>query len=213
MTTSNETVAAFDFDGTLSRRDCVVPFLERMTGRAGLVAGLARHPVTLAAALARRDRDGLKALAIRTAFTGRTADEVAALGRSFADTVHASGLRPDTTARLAWHHAQRHRTVLVSASLGVYLRRIGELLGVDAVLCTETLVGMDGRYNGEMSGDNCRGPEKVRRLEAWMSENDLVGADVWAYGDSAGDRELLASAQHAFLVKGIELDAVPAGRA
>ena len=43
---------------------------------------------------------------------------------------------------------------------------------------------------------NCRGPEKARRLLAWLDANhggrDAV--ELWAYGDSPGDRELLAAA-------------------
>jgi phosphatidylglycerophosphatase C len=79
------------------------------------------------------------------------------------------------------------------------------------VLCTEAVVGDDGRYTGAMVGANCRGPEKVRRLRAWMDEQGLGDAMLWAYGDSAGDRELLASADQAFLVKDIVLSPAPVG--
>ncbi|HLM17725.1 MAG TPA: HAD-IB family hydrolase, partial [Acidimicrobiia bacterium] len=65
------TVAAFDFDGTLTTRDTVVPFLEEVAGRAGLVAGLLRHPLSLVGATVRRDRDRFKAAAVRAVFTRR----------------------------------------------------------------------------------------------------------------------------------------------
>ena len=46
------------------------------------------------------------------------------------------------------------------------------------------------------SSGNCRGPVKARRLLAWLDANhggrDAV--ELWAYGDSPGDRELLAAA-------------------
>jgi phosphatidylglycerophosphatase C len=99
----------------------------------------------------------------------------------------------------------------VSASLGVYLRPLGTLLGVHDVLCTEAVLGDDGVYTGEMIGANCRGPEKVRRLQSWLAEHDLGDSELWAYGDSAGDRELLAAADQAFLVKGIVLPRAPSG--
>ena len=38
-----------------------------------------------------------------------------------------------------------------------------------------------------------RGPEKVRRLQAWLADAPV---ELWAYGDSAGDDELLAIADH-----------------
>jgi phosphatidylglycerophosphatase C len=204
-------VAAFDVDGTLTTRDCVVPFLQRMTGRGRLVGRVASRPIALTNAVIRRDRDRFKAVAMRAAFTGRAAAAVESLGFAFAQHVHGSWLRSDTPGRLAWHRAEGHRIVLVSASLGTYLRPLGDLLGVDAVLCTEAVLGEDGRYTGAMLGANCRGPEKVRRLRTWMTEQGLDDAALWAYGDSDGDRELLQAADQAFFVKDILLSAVPAG--
>ncbi len=204
------TVAAFDVDGTLTVRDCVVPFLERLAGRARLVGGVAIHPLAVTGAAIRRDRDRFKALAIRAVFSGRDAASVAARGTAFAAMVHAEWMRPDTSARLAWHRREGHAVVLVSASLGPYLHPLGELLGADGVLCTEAALGDDGRYTGRLMGDNCRGPEKLRRLRTWLAERDLSDAEIWAYGDSAGDRELLAAAHRPMLVKDIRISAEPA---
>lgn len=203
------TVAAFDFDGTLSTRDCVVPFLEQLAGRARLVGGIVVQPLAIADALLRRDRDRFKAVAVRAAFAGREVGPVEQFGGSFAQTVHSGWLRSDTPKRLAWHQREGHKVVLVSASLGAYLHPLGEMLGVDGVLCTEAVVGHDGRYTGEMVGQNCRGPEKVRRLRAWLAEMKLDDAELWAYGDSAGDRELLAAADHDLLVKNRQVPAEP----
>ena len=43
-----------------------------------------------------------------------------------------------------------------------------------------------------MIGPNCRGAEKVRRLTDWLG-GEAPGR-LWAYGNSSGDRELLAAA-------------------
>ena len=195
-------VAAFDVDGTLTVRDCVVPFLERVAGRGNLGLAMMRQPSGVIAAALHRDRDRMKAVAVRAAFRGRDAHEVEALGVAFADEIHTGWLRPDTPQRLAWHQRQGHQVVLVSASLGPYLRPLGRLLGVDGVLCTNAIVGNDGRYSGELAGANCRGPEKARLLREWLHERGLDNAELWAYGDSAGDRELLSLAHHHFYVKG-----------
>jgi phosphatidylglycerophosphatase C len=87
--------------------------------------------------------------------------------------------------------------VIVSASLGAYLRPIAEQLRFDAVLCTELEVGTDGVLTGRMDGPNVRGLEKARRLDHFL---DGRPAAVWAYGDSSGDRELWARADHAVRV-------------
>jgi phosphoserine phosphatase len=68
------------------------------------------------------------------------------------------------------------------------------------------VVGPDCRCTGDLEGGNCRGPEKARRLARWL---DGSAAHVVAYGDSAGDRELLAAADVGVWVKGRVIAAVP----
>jgi phosphatidylglycerophosphatase C len=195
--TNAPVIAAFDVDGTLTVRDCVVPFLRRTGGTLGMIAGLLRQPATVTSALARRDRDALKGAAARAAFGGRDVDEVTAAAVRFADVVAGEWLRPDTVARLAWHRDQGHEIVLVSASFELYLERVGARLEADAVLATR-LEAVDGRFTGALAGPNCRGPEKVARLHQWLAvrHGGRDAVTVWAYGDSAGDRELLADADH-----------------
>lgn len=201
-------VAAFDVDGTLTRRDCVIPFLVRVGGRRALVVSLIRRPLASLGALARRDRDTLKEIVVGGVLAGRAVDEVDRVAVAFAADVHRRGLRPDVVERLRWHQAAGHRTVLVSASLGVYLRPLAALLGVDAVLATEVETA-DGAYGWRLVGGNCRAAVKAERLAAWLRAMDVEGAEVWAYGDSNGDRELLACAHHPLHVGGIVVDREP----
>ena len=64
------------------------------------------------------------------------------------------------------------------------------------MLATRLAVGADGRLTGELDGANCRGPEKVRRLHEWLdtAHGGRSAVEVVAYGDSPGDREMLADA-------------------
>ena len=48
------------------------------------------------------------------------------------------------------------------------------------------------------------------RLDAWLGARGLGNAELWAYGDSAGDRELLARADHATHVRGRTVGSEPA---
>jgi phosphatidylglycerophosphatase C len=198
-------VAAFDVDGTLTTRDCVVPFLREFVGSATLVGAVVRRPGVAAGALARRDRDALKALAVG-ACRGRPASEVDRAGRSSVESRARQWLRPDTTDRLRWHLAEGHRVVLVSASLRPYLEPLGEHLGVSDVLCTTFEADGSGMLTGRLLGANCRGPEKADRLRAWLGDER---AEIWAYGDSSGDRELLALADRPHLVRGVTITEVP----
>lgn len=191
------TVAAFDVDGTITTRDCVVPFMRRVTGARRIVPRLGVRPDRLIPVLAGRDRDRLKALAAAAAFRGLRYDELCSIGASFADMVHERWLRRDTLEVLQRHRDEGNRTVLVSASFEVYLRPLAGLLGVDDVLATRLDV-RDGIVTGALDGPNCRGPEKVARLHGWLGDRSTVR--IVAYGDSAGDREMLADADEAHWV-------------
>lgn len=201
-------VAAFDLDGTLTRRDCVTPFLRRAAG-AQLAVAMLRHPVELAKALARRDRDALKEIAVGS-LRGATVSDLESLGAPYARQVREQWMREDTLARLEWHQEQGDLTLIVSASFENYARPLGELLGVDDVLSTRLEMDRGGRCTGRLDGPNCRGPEKAHRLRAWLSERGLEDAVLWAYGDSAGDRELLAMADRPFRVHKTSIDRTPA---
>jgi phosphatidylglycerophosphatase C len=183
-------LAAFDVDETLTDRDCVKPFMRLVAGPMTLARTAASNVVPLAlAAAGRGDRDHVKALFARRVFRGRDGRQVGELGRRFAADKISSWLRPDTLGRLRWHQRQGHTVALVSASFGEYLRPLGESLNIEHILCTELARDADGRLTGELAGGNCRGQEKVRRLEAAFP---VKPAEIWAYGDSIGDDAMLA---------------------
>jgi phosphatidylglycerophosphatase C len=189
--TARPGVAAFDFDGTLAREDTFVPFLRHACGN--------RRTALAAAAAARstRDRDDLKLAVLTTLFRGWGQARFDALGEDYARRLPEL-LRPAMLDRLRWHQAEGHAVVIVSASLGTYLRPLAQALGIDAALGVE-LVAAGGTLTGEVAGGaNCRGPGKVARLRAWVDTAYGPGTEVelWAYGDSAGDEELLAAADH-----------------
>ena len=191
-------IAAFDVDGTLTTRDCVVPFLRRVAGTVGLVAGLGRRAPELIPALARRDRDGLKSLATAAVFTGRSIDDVDAAGRQFAERVASSWLRDDVATTLEEHRRNGAHVALVSASYEAYLIPLAARLGGADVIGTRLAVDSDGRCTGALDGGNCRGAAKVVRLHRWLDERFGGRANVtlWAYGDSPGDEPMLADADH-----------------
>ena len=181
-------LAAFDFDGTISKRDTFLPFLQRLCGAQRVFRALAKS-----AGRSRLDRNAWKDGVLVHLLEGWRLDEVEAAGAEYAEFLHHDGrLRPEAVRRIEEHRRRGHAVVVVSASPEVYLAPLGGLLGTDAVLATRLEVTDDGVLTGRMLGANCRGPEKVARLDAWIDGRDV--GPVWAYGDSAGDRELLARA-------------------
>lgn len=205
LVTVNPVVAAFDVDGTLTVRDCVFPFLLKV-GRGKFVMRLIRRIPAASRPLLKRDRDALKELFVAAALGGQSVGAVESAGTQFASTVAASWMRADVCRRLRWHQDQGHVVVLVSASLSPYLLPLGDLLEVDAVLCTEPEEA-NGTYTGSLRGANCRGAEKVARLRAWASDAGIAGEEwlQYAYGDSAGDAAMLAAAMNGTDVSKVEV--------
>lgn len=196
MTAPVRGIAAFDFDGTLVRGDSLPRFLSILLGRRRFASVLSSRAPAMIAAYRSTGRDGAKAALLLGAVAGVDAAFAAEVGGSFSRTL-ARQVRPEMTARIAWHREQGHQLVLVSASLGLYLIPFGELTGFDEVIATALEVGPDGRLTGRLDGENVRAAQKAVVLR------ELVGpeaATIWAYGDSRGDREMLAMADHPTLI-------------
>lgn len=187
----NVTVAAFDVDDTLTVRDCVVPFMRSVAGTGRLMKVMLSNVGETIQNVRRRDRDALKAKFVSGIFSGRNARVIESLGIQFASKVADGWLRSDVAARMRWHQEQGHVVILVSASLGSYLHPLGDLLEVDAVLCTE-LEEVDGILTGKLEGKNCRGEEKASRVKKWCEGAGIDVEDLaYAYGDSSGDVQML----------------------
>jgi phosphatidylglycerophosphatase C len=193
------TIAAFDFDGTMTRRDTLVPFLVTIAGRGAVAAALAAESPRLAYAVTGRgDRDEAKIRVLRRVLAGREHADVVAAGRAFGAELARSAISAEARDRLAWHRRAGHEIAIVSASLDVYLDEVAQRLGVGHVLCTALEVGVDGRCTGGLRGRNCRGAEKVARLQKLFDGEDV---ELWAYGNRGGDEQMLALAHHPVRVR------------
>ena len=198
-------VAAFDFDGTLTRRDTLIPFLAGACGRRAVADAVAHVTPVAARARAGRladhphPRDAAKEALLAPLLGGRSAAWLAQVGADFARPLTARR-RPDMVDQQRWHQDQGHEVVIVSASLLAYLEPFAADLGIDHVIAVGFDEDADGRLTGRLTGPNVRGPEKAVRLRAWLGPD--APACLWAYGNSSGDTELLAMADVAVWVDG-----------
>lgn len=202
-------VAAFDFDGTLTRGDTLMPFLARGLGWPRLLLTLLKCSPWLAAfALRLIPNHVAKQKLLLATLKNRTTAEMGDWTNRWLANDFSGQLQSWTMAQLAWHRSQGHCCVMVSASPDIYLKRVAKELGFDALLCTEMAV-VDGQLTGLMKTPNCYGEQKVLRLKAWMLERYGEGVGpysdaksgakvVYAYGDTAGDKPMLRFAGHAF---------------
>ncbi|MDO9401644.1 MAG: HAD family hydrolase [Polaromonas sp.] len=193
-------VAAFDFDGTLTRRDTLLPYLRRGLGWPRFLLALLRSSPWLAAyACGLTSNHQAKARLLQVSLGGRSALAVDQWSADFVARYLPDQWQEEMLARLRQHQQRGHCCVMVSASPGIYLRRVGDVLGMDAVICTELEVHA-GVHTGRMATPNCHGEEKVLRLQAWLAGRADPRAPITlhAYGDSRGDLPLLNLADYAW---------------
>lgn len=198
--TEKPVVAAFDFDGTLTRRDTLFPFLLYVAGPIKFSCKIVLLLATLAGyalGLIRNDKAKIKVLNRFLADMEMNALQLQAL--QFAERKLPLLLRSEAMQRLEWHRKQGHRCVVVSASLEIYLRPWASKAGFDDILGSRLETLADGRTTGNLLGENCFGPEKLRRLETLLGSRDDY--TLYAYGDSRGDKELLSAADFPFYKK------------
>lgn len=187
---TSRAMAFFDFDGTLTHGDTLMPFLRFVVGTPAYYAKLARLGPVLGAYLAGLLRnDVAKPIVLKRYLAGYAMDELRALGQRFSTDVIPGMLRPHGMAQLRWHQQQGHECVLVSASLDVYLNAWACQAGFARVVCSSLAVDARHRATGELDGRNCHGAEKVRRIAPLISR--AAPPTTYAYGDTRGDIAML----------------------
>jgi phosphatidylglycerophosphatase C len=166
--------------------------LTRLLSRDRFAAALLRAGPSMLAGYGRAGRDGSKSALLIRAVRGISADHAVAIGEAFAVEL-TERIRPEMLRSISWHDSRCHQRILVSASLALYLEPFGRLNGFDHVIATRLEVGTDGRLTGRIDGRNVRAAQKALLLAQALGPAPV---EVWAYGDSRGDREMLAMAHH-----------------
>lgn len=184
-------IAVFDFDGTIISRDSLPDFLIRTCGRTAFIL---RLPLIII----------LKLTALTGILSTHRAKELVfssfLRGMSVADFRQAC-LRyaaripelvyPAALEEIRKHQEKGDKVVIISASVPDWIRPWAETVGIRQVEGTELEVE-GGVLTGRFSTPNCKGIEKVRRLCKLYP--DVISETLYVYGDSSGDKELLAIA-------------------
>lgn len=185
-------LALFDFDGTLTHNDTFLGFIRHAFGYGHTARwALARVPrLCVQPSAWRKPVEQAKLDWIRYALGGKSSAWMRAQGQAFATTVLPRCMRASSVQRLLWHKQQGHHIWVVSASLRAWIEPWCRTVDVP-LLCTE-LHEDNGMLSGELRGLHCNGPEKARRVAEVCDVRAYPR--IYAYGDSAGDREMLALA-------------------
>ena len=194
-------IAAFDFDGTITRKDTLIEFLRFAGGSARLCAVFALYsPLLVLMKLKFYSNQKAKEKIFAHYFNGMPIEQFDDLCRRFFEQKGQSLIYLDTKSQIAKHKEQGDEVVIISASIENWVQRFADVLNADNLLATQ-IETKDGKLTGRFLTANCYGKEKVNRLLSVYPERDKYY--LIAYGDSQGDKELLqfADEQHYKLFK------------
>ena len=189
-------VAVFDFDGTIIYGDSVVDMLKK---------GYREKLVSLPQLLCTAGAGALYHIGLISPITSKRSahrflsklpqEKRDAFLQKFAKSLYDRA-RPEALQQIRKHQENGEHVILCSASGDCYMQYVAPLLQVNALLCTPC------DENGLPCGTNCRGEEKVRRVNNYLAEHDLQNATLTAgYGDTVGDAPILKKCQTPVLVR------------
>jgi phosphatidylglycerophosphatase C len=188
-------LALFDFDGTITRGDSWTPFMRLAAGPARKVVG---YTVLLPVGVGYYARlvtgRTARPLFAHVAFRGVAATRLRDIGCRYASEVLPGTVRPRALEQIAWHKGNGDTVVVVSGSLAVYVQPWCESAGIDCI-ATE-LEARRGRLTGRYLGGECTGAEKAVRIRRRYDLRQY--REIYAYGDTAEDREMLALANRRY---------------
>lgn len=178
-------LALFDFDGTLTVCDSFIPFLLAVAGpKRFFLAVLKLFQLRLKGPI---ERGSAKAKMIGDAIGGWDEEIVLRLAKQFVEQDLLSALNPQMVRLFEEEKARGARVIIISASPELYLQFVAAHFNCELV---GTRVKIEkSKIKGELIGDNCRAPEKVRRLAELVPNYSEM--EISAFGDTAGDKEML----------------------
>lgn len=188
-------IAFFDFDGTITTKDSFLEFIKFYRGSNKFYFGfLLYSPFLVAFKLKLLPNYTAKQRILAHFFKGESLEEFTTQCDAFAKQALPALIRPKALTEIDRLKKAGVRIVVVSASAENWIKSWTdkyelELLGTRLEL-------KNGIVTGKIEGKNCYGEEKVCRIKEHIDLNDYD--DIYAYGDSSGDKQMLAIARHAF---------------
>lgn len=194
-------VKVFDFDGTLTTCDTLLAFIRFACGTRRFLLGFLRHSLLLVLMKLKLYSNGkAKQKIFSYFFSGTPQQRFDELCAQFAAT-HRTIIRTKAIPLISGALHAGEKVLIVTASVENWVRPFFNIFGEDAtntggVMIVGTRIEVEnGIVTGRFLTPNCYGEEKVRRLLEVLPDRHLY--HLTAYGDSHGDRAMLAYADEA----------------
>jgi len=186
-------IAFFDFDGTITTDDSLLKFIRFVVGDFKFIGGLiVLSPMLTFYKLKLIPNDKAKQMMLSYFFKGMSEKAFQEVALHYSLGHIDKIVRPKAIEKILWHKNEGHKVVVVSASLEYWLKPWCDRNNLE--LIATKLEIKQGMITGQLMSKNCYGQEKVNRIH---EKYTLDSYDyIYAYGDSSGDKEMLALADH-----------------
>ena len=184
------TIHAFDFDGTLTRRDTLLEFIRYVKGNKEFLIGFLKHlHLLIMMKLGIMPNWKTKRIIFQYFFGGMTLEKFNEYCEKFAKE-KASLLRKKGMVAVNKVVMDGDQVVIISASIENWVEPFFRFQVSNNINIIGTKIQVvDGKLTGRFLTKNCYGEEKVRRLlEQYPDRKEYK---LVAYGDSRGDHALL----------------------
>ena len=188
-------IAFFDFDGTITKKDTLLEFIRFTKGSFSFYTGfLVNLPYLFAYKFKIISNQSAKERVLKFFFNGTAVEEFNRKCQQFAELIVPKLVRLKALDEIERLKGLNITVVVVSASPENWIEHWTKALGLE--LIASRLEILNGKVTGKILGQNCHGDEKVVRIKEVydLSSYNIIAA----YGDSGGDKPMLALAEHAY---------------
>lgn len=189
-------ITAFDFDGTLTKKDSFVKFIKFSRGcftfylNAPIIGF-----VWYMSKLKLIKTHNAKAFVFSRFFKGMSLIEFNSYCSGFINEID-DNLRKEAKEIIRRQLTTDNEILIVSASIENWIKPWAKANGINSVIATKIEIDDDGNLTGKFASENCIGNEKVNRLLDVFPKRETYYLTV--YGDSNGDKALMSIADKVF---------------
>ncbi len=183
-----QSIALFDFDGTLYKKDSLLEFTRFSFGNVRFLSGMAvLSPFLLGMKFGIFKNSDVKRRYFTHFFSGMSYEEFCRKAVGFATAKIDLAINPILLNKFKMHIEGRHEVYIVTASMAEWIKPWSDRYGVSVIGTSPEIA--DGHLTGKFSSENCYGAEKVNRILK-LIKLEAYGS-VYVYGRGKGDLEML----------------------
>lgn len=183
-----KTIAFFDFDGTLYKKDSLLEFAKFSKGKIGFYFGILKiAPYLIAMKLNLISNEKAKQKFISYFYKDTDYDTFKEKASIFAVTKIDIDINSKIYSKFKYHLKNNHDIFIVTASLPEWISPWSTQFNV-AVIGTKLEV-VDNKITGNFKSKNCFGQEKVIRIKQNVNLQEYN--NIFVYGNGKGDYEML----------------------